>query len=426
MGAKNSIFRKTLVVFQFSLSIFLIVGTIVIYNQLIYMQNKNLGYNKEHVLYFSSRGELAKSYETIKNEFLKSQGVLDVSGSNHRPSQIGSNSGGADWEGKDPELKVLICMMWVDKNYFDVMGISFAGGQTFSDRFENYSLDAVENVDVILNEEAIRRMKMEDPVSKYIGRGDTKGTIVGVANAVYGRAMARPSGRPSLALAGQQTQQPVRQIVEVVQAFAQAPVPNPDGSTGISLHLLISPTPLPDFVEHLGDLLFSNHFGDLGLDNGLGHFELGDRLSDLELGNGLGDFLVRDGLGDLLFSNHFGDLGLDDGFGDLLSGNLLGHFSLDDRFDDLRLCDGFDGLNSCDGFGDLGCSLRFDQFVDLSFGCLELRGGVGGRGRGAFATPGLDETLAALLAVTSLGDAFATASLDETFAAGFTRSGFGA
>ena len=60
------------------------------------------------------------------------------------------------------------------------MGIPFQGGKTFSDRFENYSLDAVENVDVILNAEAIRRMKMEAPIGKYFGRDKIKGTIVGV------------------------------------------------------------------------------------------------------------------------------------------------------------------------------------------------------------------------------------------------------
>ncbi len=53
-GVKNSLFRKALVLFQFSLSIFLIIGTLVVYNQLIYMQNKSLGYDKEHVLYFQT------------------------------------------------------------------------------------------------------------------------------------------------------------------------------------------------------------------------------------------------------------------------------------------------------------------------------------------------------------------------------------
>lgn len=173
--------RSTLVVIQFSLSIILIVSAVVVLSQLNYIRSFNLGYEAENLVYIELPGQSKQQHEPFSNEMLKIPGVTKLTKADKPPFWGGNSSWGYDWEGKDPELKVLICMMWVDKNYFDVMGIPFAGGRTFSDRFENYSLDAVENVDVILNEEAIRRMKMEDPVSKYFGRGDTKGTIVGVA-----------------------------------------------------------------------------------------------------------------------------------------------------------------------------------------------------------------------------------------------------
>ena len=158
----------------------MIVSAIVVLSQLNYIKSFNLGYQAENLIYIELPGQSKQLHEPFTNEILKIPGVTKLTKADKPPFWGGNSSWGYDWEEKDPELKVLICMMFVDKNYFDVMGINFSGGKTFSDRFENYSLDAVENVDVILNEEAIRRMKMQEPVGKFFGRGDTKGTIVGV------------------------------------------------------------------------------------------------------------------------------------------------------------------------------------------------------------------------------------------------------
>lgn len=172
--------RSALVVFQFSLSIILIISATVVLSQLNYIKSFNLGYEAENLIYIDMPGQSKQLHEPFSNEILKIPGVTKLTKADKPPFWGGNSSAGYDWEGKDPESKVLICMMFVDKNYFDVMKIPFVGGKTFADRFENYSMDAVENVDVILNEEAIRRIKMEDPLGKYFGRGDTKGTIVGV------------------------------------------------------------------------------------------------------------------------------------------------------------------------------------------------------------------------------------------------------
>ena len=173
--------RSALVIFQFSLSIILIVSAIVVLSQLNYIKSFHLGYEAENLIYIELPGQSKQLHEPFSNELLKIPGVTKLTKADKPPFWGGNSSWGYDWDGKDPELKVLICMMWVDKNYFDVMGIQIADGNTFSDRFENYSLETIENVDVMLNEEAIRRMKMQDPVGKYFGREETKGTIVGVA-----------------------------------------------------------------------------------------------------------------------------------------------------------------------------------------------------------------------------------------------------
>lgn len=173
--------RSALVIFQFSLSIILIISAILVLSQLNYIKKFNLGYEAENLVYIDLPGQSKQLHEAFSNEILKISGVTKLTKADKPPFWGGNSSWGYDWEGKDPDLRVLICMMWVDKNYFDVMGIPLNGGKTFSDRFENYSLEEVENVDVILNEEAIRRMKMKEPVGKYFGRSDTKGTIVGIA-----------------------------------------------------------------------------------------------------------------------------------------------------------------------------------------------------------------------------------------------------
>jgi len=172
--------RSILVVIQFSLSIVLIVSAFVVLSQLNYIKSFNLGYEEENLIYIELPGQSKEAHEPFSNEILKIPGVTKLTKADKPPFWGGNSSWGYDWEGKDPELTVLICMMQVDRNYFDVMGIPFEGGVTFSERFDNYSLDKVENVDVILNQEAIRRMKMEKPVGKFFGRGDNKGTIVAV------------------------------------------------------------------------------------------------------------------------------------------------------------------------------------------------------------------------------------------------------
>lgn len=180
-GSKNAAFRKVLVVFQFSLSVFLIIGTIVIYNQLIYMQEKGLGYDKEHVLYVYLRGNLKDNYESLKNELRSTSGVFNVTGSNHQPHMIGSNSGGSDWDGKDPEQTVLIGTHVVDYDYCKTLKIELATGRYFS---EDYSMDLVidSTGNFLVNEEVAKAMGKDN--ASVIGERfrfmGIEGEIIGV------------------------------------------------------------------------------------------------------------------------------------------------------------------------------------------------------------------------------------------------------
>lgn len=178
-GAKNSNFRRVLVVFQFSLSIFLIVGTVIVYSQLDFMRNKDLGYDKEHLVYSYLPRDVQPKYELLKNKFKQLANVIGVTGSDHSPNRIGSNSGGAEWDGKDPEMTVLIGTHSVDYNYLNTCGIELIEGRDFSEEFpSDIVVDTVGNY--LINEELMKIMNVESAVGKRLSLWGIEGQIVGV------------------------------------------------------------------------------------------------------------------------------------------------------------------------------------------------------------------------------------------------------
>jgi predicted permease len=174
-GAGSSLFRRILVVVQFALSIFLIIGTVVVYNQLHYMKNRDVGYDKEHLVYIPMRGQTGRFYEALKNALVRDPRILSVTGSSHRPSNIGSNSGGANWDGKDPDQVVLIGMSSVDYDFIDTIGIELTEGRSFS---KEYGTDQTEAF--IVNEEVAKLMGKESVVGENFSFVGRDGHIIGV------------------------------------------------------------------------------------------------------------------------------------------------------------------------------------------------------------------------------------------------------
>lgn len=183
-GKRRTISTKSLlVVFQFVLAVVLICGSITISEQLKYINNYDLGYNHSNLIYLPLEGEAVSKHEAIRQEISRIPGVAAVTQTDKVPFYGGNSSWGYDWEGKDPENKVLICRMSVDNNYFKTMGIKLVDGTDFPASYDKVlSQDDFKNPKVILNREAIRRMGMKDPIGKYFGLNNVKGTIVGVAD----------------------------------------------------------------------------------------------------------------------------------------------------------------------------------------------------------------------------------------------------
>jgi len=125
---KRTAFRKILVVVQFTLAIGLIAGAGGVYNQLTYLQNMDLGYSMNNILYFSNRGELKGRYETVKNEFLSIPGVDRVTTSaNYFPGGRSCDSTW-QWEGKDPTFKPSITWLKIDSDFLETFDIRLLEG----------------------------------------------------------------------------------------------------------------------------------------------------------------------------------------------------------------------------------------------------------------------------------------------------------
>lgn len=176
LGMKNM-----LVVVQFVLSVVLIISTLCVSQQLRFINNYDLGYNHANLIYLPLNGEAKTKYEALKNELNTMTGVISLTCTSNLPIYGGSSSWGYDWEGKSPDNKVLISKIYADRNFIETMGIKMAEGDNFPESYADV-LDSkkVKSPKVLLNQEAIRRMQLNDPVGKYFGQSGSKGSIAGV------------------------------------------------------------------------------------------------------------------------------------------------------------------------------------------------------------------------------------------------------
>ncbi len=166
-------FRKGLVVFQFVLSIVLIIGTIIISKQVNYIQRKDLGYNRENLLYIHIEGDLREKYTLFKEQALTMPGIKAVTRMSETPTNLGSNTGGVDWDGKDPNSQPSFTQASVGYDFVKTLNIKIAAGRDFSKDF------GTDSVGYLINESAARRIGYKDPVGKRLTFWGKKGMIIG-------------------------------------------------------------------------------------------------------------------------------------------------------------------------------------------------------------------------------------------------------
>ncbi len=126
------LFRKGLVVFQFVLSIVLISGTIIIAQQIRYVQTVSLGFNKENLVYMPFQGDLAGKYPAFRDRLAGLPGIAAVSRSSEAPSQINAHAVDLDWTGKNPALKTQVIHNTVGYGFLQMLNIPLVQGRDFS------------------------------------------------------------------------------------------------------------------------------------------------------------------------------------------------------------------------------------------------------------------------------------------------------
>ena len=182
--------RKGLVVFQFFLSVILIVSVIVIYKQIEFVQTQNLGYDKEHLIMFPREGKLWKDTETLEtflNEVRRIPGVKSAASIGHGLLGQNNNTSGLQWEGKDPEDRILFENMAAGDGTLETLGLSFVDGHGFTGG------TLADTSKIIFNEAGINVMGLENPVGKHIRLWDEHDLeIVGVVKDFHFQSMHEP------------------------------------------------------------------------------------------------------------------------------------------------------------------------------------------------------------------------------------------
>ena len=200
-GKGNGRLRQVLVVIQFSLSILIATAAIFMNQQLRFLQNKDLGFDRENLICIPMAQDMKGKYYSLKSELLKETLITGVTASLRNPVMIGSNSGGASWPGKDPEKMVLIGTNGIDYDYLETMKMELKSGRDFSRDFPgDMARDTTGNF--LVNEEVVKIMDIGDPVGTSFSFMGLNGTIVGVLKNFHFKGADQPIEPIAFALAG--------------------------------------------------------------------------------------------------------------------------------------------------------------------------------------------------------------------------------
>ncbi len=198
LTSSGGIFRKILIVFQFCVSVCLIIATIIVIQQLNYVRHKDLGYEKAHVIAITTDDDAHRQYESLKTEIARMPGVTSVSGANAMPTLVQWGDGISSDDGNGKKDLNIICLP-SDVGLIKTLNMKLIAGHDFTD--EEFKLMDVTNnrknfkYSFILNETAAKDMGWtpEQAVGKTITKG-SPGTVVGVVKDFHFASLHQPIG----------------------------------------------------------------------------------------------------------------------------------------------------------------------------------------------------------------------------------------
>ena len=186
-GRFASIPRKVLVVLQFSASITLIIGTLIVHEQIAHTKGRPVGYDRSGLMMVQMKSyDFYRKYDLFRNELMKTGTILEMSESSSPITGVWSNNGGFDWEGKDPGLQAEFATIWVTHDFGNTINWTVIEGRDFSRTF------STDSSTVILNETAVAFMNMKDPVGQIMRWQQQDFEIIAVVNDLLMESPFRP------------------------------------------------------------------------------------------------------------------------------------------------------------------------------------------------------------------------------------------
>ncbi|RYC68898.1 MULTISPECIES: ABC transporter permease [Spirosoma] len=176
LGHGPALFRKTLVVFQFSLSIFLIAGVLVVGQQMMYLRTKNLGLDRENLIYMPLEGTLTEGNKTeaFRQEVMRQPSVVTATTSSDLPMNVQNSSGDLEWPGMTQTTESNVSILQVGGDFIRTMNIKLLDGRDFR------TTGLADSSSYIINEAAARMMSMKSPVGQEVKFWRGKGRIIGL------------------------------------------------------------------------------------------------------------------------------------------------------------------------------------------------------------------------------------------------------
>ncbi len=187
-GAKSSSFRKVLVIAQFSISIFLIIGSLVILSQIYLLKSKDLGIEKNNILHMRVERSFYKNYDVIKDQLLENPNILNITLTKVAPYYWDTNAGlgSVSWEGQTNQQTTMV-QTAVEYDYMKTFKLKLAKGRFFSKEHRSDVTDAY-----VINQAAIDAMEMESPLGKELNISGRKGKIIGVLENYNYQSLHKP------------------------------------------------------------------------------------------------------------------------------------------------------------------------------------------------------------------------------------------
>ncbi len=181
-GSQKPLLRKGLVVFQFTIAIVLIIGTVIIYKQLNYIRNKELGFNRNQVISLRMNNDIRANMSAFKDEIKRYPSVINMTSATSQPTQVG-NINPVYWEGRGPDQYETMRFVAMDVDYIKTFEMEVVDGRDFSEDLQT------DTQNYIVNEEAVKFMGLKNPVGKLFSIWDREGQIIGVVKNFHSRSL---------------------------------------------------------------------------------------------------------------------------------------------------------------------------------------------------------------------------------------------